>query len=399
LPPRIDTVQVDYLNLVDESENGGLSAGGAYNVGAMQATIERSINNEGVLGSCCNLLMVSQAVYGRLPKQPPAALETIIDASVKTGADLSRVREWCMAANNKIIAQQKPIPAVLHERIRKSEGSPPLVQSDDHWLDTLVEVIIKHVAQMTIERDALMMRTMPPLALFQQAFERPELLHVGAKFNQSYIMALRGNRYELARKRSGAFLDSQADRDGVLLGALANYYLNPQHKGVDAAVWQLGERDEVAGGRKTGIAQMTIQALRAIGVLDEIDDNPDSLCPTYPGAVIHESSNSTIQLSGTWFNWYRAYLQSKDEPIPATMADVAKEQKVWAKAQVTRLAQTQFRDMQLTVRTEGERKLAYTEAGNLFGYVARVDNETVSNDTITIRFGVVKDGNLRCIIQ
>jgi hypothetical protein len=55
--------------------------------------------------------------------------------------------------------------------------------------------------------------------------------------------------------------------------------------------------------------------------------------------------------------------------------------------------------MQLTIRTEGERKIAYAGAGNLFAYVAEVDIETVNNDTITIRSGVVKDGNLRCIIQ
>jgi hypothetical protein len=396
LPPRIDTVTVDYLNLVDESENG---TDQAYSISAMQTTIDRAISNDGVLGGHCNLLMVSQAVYGRLPKQPPAALETIIDASVKTGADLSRVRKWCIEATGKIIAQQKPIPAVLHERIRSDRGSPPLVQSDDHWLDNLVEVIIKHVVRMTAERDALMTRTMPPLALFQQAFERPELLHVGAQFNRLHTTALSGRRYELARQRSEAFLDSQADRDGVLLGALAHYYLNPQHKGLDAAAWQLGERDEVAGGRKAGIAQMTIQALRAIGVLDEIYENPDSLYRTYPGAVIHEPKNLAIQISGTWFNWYRAYLQSRGQPLPEIMRDVSNEQKVWAKAQVTRLAQTQFRNMQLTVCMEGGRKIAYTEAGNLFGYIARVDNDTVSNDTITIRFGVVKDGNLRCIIQ
>ena len=81
------------------------------------------------------------------------------------------------------------------------------------------------------------------------------------------------------------------------------------------------------------------------------------------------------------------------------MRDVSNEQKVWAKVQVTRLAQTQFRDMHLIIHTEDERKIAYTEAGNLFGYVARNDNETVSNDTIIIRFGVVKDGNLRCIVE
>ena len=59
----------------------------------------------------------------------------------------------------------------------------------------------------------------------------------------------------------------------------------------------------------------------------------------------------------------------------------------------------QFRNLTLTICMEGERKVAYTEAGNLFGYIARNDAETVNNDMITIRFGVVKDGNLRCIVE
>ena len=81
------------------------------------------------------------------------------------------------------------------------------------------------------------------------------------------------------------------------------------------------------------------------------------------------------------------------------MRDVANEQKEWARTQIARLAQTQFREMVLRICIEGDRKLAYTQANNLFGYIARNDSQAVTSDTITIRFGVIKDGNLRCVVQ
>ena len=55
----------------------------------------------------------------------------------------------------------------------------------------------------------------------------------------------------------------------VLLGAVAHYYSNPQHVGKDESVWQLGPR-AVDGTRLDGIAQMMIEALREIAVLDSL---------------------------------------------------------------------------------------------------------------------------------
>ena len=80
------------------------------------------------------------------------------------------------------------------------------------------------------------------------------------------------------------------------------------------------------------------------------------------------------------------------------MSDIPKEQSQWAKEQVTKLARTQFHNLTLIIRTEGERKIAITEQGSIFGYIAREDTDAL-DETITIHFGIVKDGNLKCIIS
>jgi hypothetical protein len=57
----------------------------------MEAAISRAIANQGALGMYCNSLMLNKALYGRLPDNPPAPLEDIIDSAVKTGVDLSQI--------------------------------------------------------------------------------------------------------------------------------------------------------------------------------------------------------------------------------------------------------------------------------------------------------------------
>ncbi|MGB7341029.1 MAG: hypothetical protein WBC91_19190, partial [Phototrophicaceae bacterium] len=101
LPIRIDRSTPDYLNLVPETS--ALPHVPSYSIMAMDESIVRALSNKGVLGQMCNVLMLSKAIFGSLPKQPPAPLEVIIDASVKTGEDLSAVRDWCYMACEVIL--------------------------------------------------------------------------------------------------------------------------------------------------------------------------------------------------------------------------------------------------------------------------------------------------------
>lgn len=73
--------------------------------------------------------MLNKTLFGRLPYNPLAPLEDIIDSAVKTGADLSQVVLWNYANSWDILANKIPIPAILHERLsvdrRNKENRPP----------------------------------------------------------------------------------------------------------------------------------------------------------------------------------------------------------------------------------------------------------------------------------
>ncbi|MGH2536182.1 MAG: RHS repeat-associated core domain-containing protein [Candidatus Promineifilaceae bacterium] len=101
-----------------------------------QGTVWRPAN-QGTLGAFCNILMLTKALYGRLPERLPATLEAVIDGSVKDGAELSPVRAWAEAAAQAIVRQGRPIPAALVERIAPlldRRGRQPVRLSQGHWL-------------------------------------------------------------------------------------------------------------------------------------------------------------------------------------------------------------------------------------------------------------------------
>jgi hypothetical protein len=104
----VDFANPDYLGLVNPETAGGLGEGEAYSVEVMEAAIARAIANQGALGMYCNSLMVNKALYGRLPDNPPAPLEDVIDSAVKTGADLSQVVAWNYANSREIWKAARP---------------------------------------------------------------------------------------------------------------------------------------------------------------------------------------------------------------------------------------------------------------------------------------------------
>ncbi|MDQ7027045.1 MAG: hypothetical protein Q9P44_15990 [Anaerolineae bacterium] len=186
------------------------------------------------------------------------------------------------------------------------------------------------------------------------------------------------------------FADSQT---AILRGALAHYYIGV-HVGADGAAWQLGGMTD--NGREKGIANLTLQALREIGLLDEVSEHPEQGILTYPGAKVLATATQQVTIVGVWFNWLRTYRIAQGQPLPERMGDVSKADVQWAKERIARLAQSHFRNLTLTIREEKGRKLAYTPHGNLFGYVAKADEESVG-DFLTLKFCIVQDGNLICI--
>jgi len=145
------------------------------------------------------------------------------------------------------------------------------------------------------------------------------------------------------------------------------------------------------------MANKTIRALREIGVLDEVG-NVAGRVVRYPGAVVSEPDfQRSIGISGVWFNWYRAWQADSGQQIAEAMSDVPKAQAEWAKAQVEQLSQQAYQGLALTIRRESDRLKAYTENGNLFGFISRDSEPYATEGTIQLAFSIAKDGNIRAI--
>jgi hypothetical protein len=295
LPPRIDFTDPAYLGLVDASSAGSLGEGEAYSVAAMEAAIDRAVANRGALGMYCNSLMLNKSLYGRLPEHPPAPLEDIIDSTVKTGADLSRVVAWNYANSREILERRERIPILLHPRLsidyRDEENRPPPPRmSTDHWLDKLEAGIRIHIQEMIHKRDELAQRAVPPPALFASVAGDPAALALGAGLNQAYAGALsigrkrgEGNVLERARLAVEDYLAHfpPPRRQAILRGALVSAYSGAAGKS-DAAAWLSGEESGTSAGRPS-VAGQTMAALRSIGLLGEISESADGLV-VYPNA-------------------------------------------------------------------------------------------------------------------
>jgi hypothetical protein len=406
LPPRIDTRPTDYLNLIDPQSAGGLGEGQPYSIDAMDLTLARARANAGALGMYCNTLMVSKAVYGGLPRHPPAPLEQVIDGSVKTGVDLSPVTRWCQNASSRLLHQGKPVPKILHNRLVMNKDLPPLVLSQDHWLDRLVQGVQVHITAFEAQRDSLAAQAMPPRRMFDYVFSRePDLIPIGAKLSSTYGATMKrklrasgrltAEDYETARASAEAFLADYPpeQQPGILRGAMVAAYLSD--KPVDTAIWLPGEKTD--SGRAPGIAQMSLRALREIGVLDEVGVSGGQVL-VYPGAVIREPAYQTIGINAVWFHWYRAWQLSQGQSLAAEMRDVPKAQATWAKRQVQQLTQSAFRQLPIHIRTEGDRKMAYTTDGQRLGVISRDSQAALAEGQARLAYSLAHDGNLRAVI-
>ena len=279
LPARTDMTAVPYLGLVDANKlEIGKEQG--YTVGVMDTTIDRALANKGALGMTCNSLMLQKALFDGLPKDPPAPLEEIIDSAVKTGADLSQVVLWNYAKSRALLEQGVKMPALLWRRLsydrNDPENRPPAPQpTTDHWLDRLEKGIKQHIGGMLERRNELMAQAMPPPQLFERMADEAEMVRLGRRLNQVFAGALNQKRksdgqvpIQQARLRVERFLShfppSQQRR--ILLGALVSVH-EGEMPASDAVAWLSGDREVPAD---ESISHRTIQALREIGILDEL---------------------------------------------------------------------------------------------------------------------------------
>jgi hypothetical protein len=147
------------------------------------------------------------------------------------------------------------------------------------------------------------------------------------------------------------------------------------------------------GKRASGIAQKSIQALREVGALDEIGETGYGLI-AYPGATVRQPAMRSAGITGVWFNWLRAQNAGNGRPLPERMQDVPRPGQRMAKERIAHLAKTQFPGMRLRVAQEGGRLVAFTERGNLFGYLKGTEG-VQPGDEIELGVSTTKDGNMR----
>ena len=425
LPPRIDSLDPNYLGLVNPDTAGGLGEWlPEYSIKGMDFTIQRASQNRGALGMYCNSLLLARALYNTLPRCPPAPLEDVIDGSVKTGTDLQSVKDWCLKASRLIVETRKPVPVRLQDRLslpNEKDKSPLIPEtSQDHWFDRLVAGIEDHINYNEAERDLIMSQTMPPIEVFNIAYRSSSLLTQGARFNQIYTSCLpwaQGRRHqnqrspatieeclEKSRQETSAYLAQVSEGDAqsryeLLLAATSHYYSNPAHIGRDESIWQLGEKNPHTGIREKGIAQETIQALREVGVLDEISRLECGRIVRYPSARIFPVPGHAIKIVGVWFNYWRYICKERGQSIPDRMQAVDKADIEWAKEAVAKLTHTQFRNMTLDIRREGDRAIVYTQQSNIFGYIAKEQTQDISIGQTTLRFALAKKDHVWAIFS
>jgi hypothetical protein len=177
----------------------------------------------------------------------------------------------------------------------------------------------------------------------------------------------------------------------LLRGAMVSAYMGEMPTS-DNAVWLMGEQ-QPHGSRAPGIAQKSIQALREVGVLNEIGETSLGLI-AYPGAAVREPAMRSAGITGVWFNWLKAQSVGNGQPLPERMQDVPRPDQRMAKERIAHLAKMQFPGMRLRVADEGGKLAAYTERGNLFGYLKGAEG-VQPGDVIELGISTTKDGNMR----
>ena len=425
LPNRIDSVTYQYGLLEEASDRHRTNV--SYSTTAMTSTIQQAAVNQGVLGGFCNVAMLCKAIYGRLPNQLPATLEAVIDGSVKTGLDLTPVRQWNQMAISRMVQHgqtnaTRAMPVVLIDRLptwlREDAATAAAATPKTHWLDTLATALETHQAQYWADVEALATEACPPVTLFDQG---GSWLHLGKELRRAYSQVMRQAlpdevdtaevaeplvrqaTFAAARQASETYLKQWPveKRPFVLLGAAAYLYAQGPQGGEpvrDALIWQLGtERDGAESGREPGLAQQMLQALRQIGLLGE---------PVWTtvGAVLHyadepqrHAAGVPVRLNGVWLNWLNA---TGKRPY-ARMADVPPVERTQAKARIADFVQDTFRGLLLTTEvTENDRVVTRTPQGNLFGYVQK-DHElaAIRYDQWRIAWAHAIDGNVLAVLE
>lgn len=398
LPNRIDSCNYQYGELTEASDSNRTNV--SYSVEAMASTIHRAAANQGVLGGFCNVAMICKAIYGRLPDQLPATLEAIIDGSVKTGLNLTPVKQWNQMAIARMVQHGqtnacRALPRVLLDRLPEWLQQQAQV-AERHWLDTLANALEGHKAQYWADVEALATEACPPVALFENGRVIRQAIATNGDDEE-----VTSDSFDTARHASETFLHQwPTDKQHlILLGTAAYLYAQGPQNGEpvrDALIWQLGQQRET-GGRESGIAQLMLNGLRQIGLLGDPMWTTTGAILYYQDAPQPRCSGVPVRLNGVWLN----LLNATGKQQYTRMSDVPVVERDQAKACIADFVQERFRGMMLTTEvTDNDRVVTRTPHGNLFGYVQK-DHElaAIRYDQWRIAWAHAIDGNVLAVLE
>lgn len=195
--------------------------------------------NKGILGRYCNLLMIFASRYNRLPKDMPINLEDVIDATVKTGAQLQYADgrhhlseyiedkgEWILKNMHVPETIKARVYGLLSQQLKKRyrRNNLPVKIYTNHWLDTLFERVDTHIQEFETRIKTCTVRATVPSAVLEYPVERGKFLH------QVYESAEKDTAKWLQR-HYGKILDAKAIR--ILAAQYAHTMLLDQEPNAD----------------------------------------------------------------------------------------------------------------------------------------------------------------------
>jgi hypothetical protein len=418
LPTRRDRADRTYLGYVPDSDGSNLGKGQPYSIPIMDLAIRQEAKNAAVLGMYVNNLMVQKLVFGKTPDVLPAPLEAIVDASAKTGADLTRVKDWIFEQGEQFGSFGVPVPDSFQQRIaieretRKTQA--PIPVTENHWIDQLLGVVESHIETTRARADELREQAQAPASFFDAVFENPDDIYLGAQYNRTYGAALK--RYEraygpgpdahnAAQLAAEAFLNNFDERQqrAILRGALVSGQMS-ERDASDAANWLQGHRGP-DGRQNNSIANRTLDALTEVGLLGRLE-NVERTDPktgrSYFAAVAQpppQRNEPRVEMLTLQHATRFELIRQGDRPKEASKSALLAAQK----RVESNTRQRVYDGMELTIRydnIDGQRRaIAYSANGNPIGALPADGQEPPEGMRLTIRHAAQQANNLRIILE
>ena len=397
LPVRIDVSRHEgrtlYRDLVEPAPS--VMGRKAYSVEAIEAMRERTLANDGVLGTYCNYVMAYKALRGEMPPELPCGMEEVVDATVKTGDDLSQVKTWLQQATQNFIRSGVEISPLMAPRlgifldeqgsmpssVKVGQGMIPLKSTDGHhWTDQLEQGVRANLARLTERRNTLMQQARLPNAVYDSVATDADALALGGEFNQRYALATReaqqkydalvtaNSRTErrLHEKQQKRRLDlisayvtgicedflqrhPEERQRAILRGAMVSREIGGSEKRAsrkaqtpkrrDSLYTQLNITSDAALWQRGLIAQRSMEALREVGVIGRVEENLSNqgkqLVRYPPTAQVNREA--TYESASLSMLWYRALIEeahAKGRTAPHTWTGIPRHTQVAAKNNV-----------------------------------------------------------------